>query len=896
MSYNLGNATGSIVITYDGRGVARARNELGQFVSQQEQANRRMADSGSTMQKAGLLIAAGIGSAVTVAAKFEKQLSAVKAVSGATSEEMEVLRQKALDIGKDTSFSAAEGAQAIEELVKAGVSVQDVMNGAADATVALAAAGEVALPDAAAIASNAMNQFGLAARDLPKVADNIAGAANASAIDVADFGYSLSQVGAVANLAGANFEDTATAIAIMGNAGIKGSDAGTSLKSVLMNLQPDTKKTADEMERLGLLTEDGSSKFYDAQGNLKGLGDIADLLQEKLKGMSKAQQQATLQTLFGADGIRAAAILAEGGAEGFDKMAKAMGKVTAADVAATRLDNFSGSLEALKGSLETLLIQVGTPLLGMFKSIVDAVTEVLDVFLSLDPKVQEAIVTFVAVAGVLLLVVGTFLKLRAAIIAGTALFGGMSLPILAVIAAIAALVAAFVYFYKTNDEFRAKVQEIATAVKKFIIDSFNAALPYIKQFGEFLVEKFQQALPYIQKLGPVLEAVGAFIVSAFKTALPYVKQFIGVMIDFAKFFAANVLPVVKEVGDQIIDSLVNAFESVIPYIPPVIDGIKDFVGSLVELFQAITGSAAFKFIVDMLQIIGNLLVTTIIPLLVRVGGVFAKVFIDTVGNVLRTALGIIRGVLRIITGVIKVFTGLLKGDFGKAWEGVKDIFKGAAQVLLSIVKGMASGLKTAISGIKDLLVAGVKAIPGALRGLGDLFKRAGKFIIDQFVEGIKNAAGLISGIAGNVFDFLKGLLNGAIDKINRALEFRIDKGPVNVSINPPDIPHLADGGIATRATLGVFGEAGPEAITPLRWLEEQIRRVYLAGLNTAQDLAMASGGPVSVAAGSVQSGSSRMVSGTLDISPSGRAFIRGMAEDVVDDEAEYSAREDRRYR
>jgi TP901 family phage tail tape measure protein len=332
------------------------------------------------------------------AANFEQRLSAIKAVSGATEGQMGKLSDKALQLGKDTQFSAGESAQAMEELIKAGLSVGDVLNGAADATVNLAAAGEVSMPEAATIASNAMNQFGLSAKDMVGVADQIAGAANASAIDVSDFGQSLAQVGAVANLAGVDFKDTATAIAIMGNAGIKGSDAGTSLKSMLSRLQPTTKKQASLMKELGIVTKDGSNQFYDQAGNLKDLGKVSGVLQNSLKGMTKQQKQAALQTLFGSDAIRAAAVLSDKGAKGFDKMSAAMGKVKAADVAATKMDNFKGSIEQMKGSLETLGITMGSVLLPGLRKVVDALTEVINWVTNLRSGQQKAIVAGLALA------------------------------------------------------------------------------------------------------------------------------------------------------------------------------------------------------------------------------------------------------------------------------------------------------------------------------------------------------------------------------------------------------------------------------------------------------------------------------------------------------------------
>lgn len=320
----------------------------------------------------------GLGSVISSASEFERTMSGVQAVSGASAAQMQALSALALQLGADTSFSAGEAGKGIEELSKAGVSMADIMGGAAKASLDLAAAGNISVADSATIASNAMNQFGIKGKDMAQIADLIAGAANASAIDVGQFKFSLQAVGAVANTVGLSFKDTAVAIAEMGQAGITGSDAGTSLKTMLLALQPSTKSATDEFRKLGLITADGSNKFFDAQGHIKSMADVQQILQTATKGMTDQQRLATLQILFGTDAVRAAAVLSKDGAAGFNEMATAMGKVSAADVAATRLDNLSGSIEKLTGSLSTVAITVGLALTPAIRTVVDGATSTLN--------------------------------------------------------------------------------------------------------------------------------------------------------------------------------------------------------------------------------------------------------------------------------------------------------------------------------------------------------------------------------------------------------------------------------------------------------------------------------------------------------------------------------------
>jgi len=324
---------------------------------------------------------------------FEKQLSAIKAVSGATKAEMGQLADTALRIGKDTAFSASQAAGAIEELVKAGIPIKDVLDGAADAAVNLAAAGGVDIPTAAMLASNAMNAFGLTAKDMTGAVDLIAGAANASAIDVGQFGQSLQMVGAVANLAGVSFNDTATAIALMGNAGIKGSDAGTSLKTMLINLQPKTEKATEAFNKLGIITAEGTNRFINAKGEMKSLAEISGILKEGTSKLTDAEKLMALEMAFGTDAVRAAAIMSEAGAEGFADLNAEMLKTSAADVAATRMDNMAGSIEELKGSLETLAIKIGMKLLPIIRELVEGVTVFVNYLMSdLVPAVEARVI------------------------------------------------------------------------------------------------------------------------------------------------------------------------------------------------------------------------------------------------------------------------------------------------------------------------------------------------------------------------------------------------------------------------------------------------------------------------------------------------------------------------
>ena len=312
---------------------------------------------GTSMQMAG---AAGIGfgafNAVQNYSDFTAQLSQIKALTDLDSQTMEQVKAKAMELGDATTFSSTEAAQGMTELLKAGVSVKDVLGDASEAALNLATAGGLGMGEAAEIMSTAMNAFHM--DDATHAADILAGAANASATSVQEMRYSLAACSAVAAGAGVSFDDTNTALAVFAQNGLKGSDAGTSLKTMLQNMIPTTKTQMEAFAELNLLTENGTSAFFDASGNMKSMADIAALLQDRLKGLTKEQQMTYLNAMFGSDAIRGGMILMREGAKGVKDMYDAMSKVTAADTAAVMMDNLKGSLNELSSAWENLTIKL----------------------------------------------------------------------------------------------------------------------------------------------------------------------------------------------------------------------------------------------------------------------------------------------------------------------------------------------------------------------------------------------------------------------------------------------------------------------------------------------------------------------------------------------------------
>jgi TP901 family phage tail tape measure protein len=207
------------------------------------------------------------------------------------------------------AFSATEAAGAIENLAKAGVSTKDILGGGLKGALNLAAAGQLAVGDAAEIAATAMTQFGLSGKEVPHIADLLAAAAGKAQGEVSDVAMALKQGGLVASQFGLSIEETTGTLAAFASAGLIGSDAGTSFKTMLLALANPSAKAASTLSDLGIAA-------YDTKGNFVGIAPLAEQLKDKLSKLTPAQRDAALATIFGSDAIRAANVLYQNGAKG----------------------------------------------------------------------------------------------------------------------------------------------------------------------------------------------------------------------------------------------------------------------------------------------------------------------------------------------------------------------------------------------------------------------------------------------------------------------------------------------------------------------------------------------------------------------------------------------------
>lgn len=325
------------------------------------------------LAKGGAAIGLLAGVAVAKFSEFGATMSAVAAAAGATGAELKELENAAVQAGQATQYSATEAAQGITELAKAGVSTSNILKGGLTGALSLAAAGQIEVADAAEIAATAMTQFRLQGSQVSHVADLLAAGANQAQGGVGDLGMALKQAGLVASQTGLTIEETAGGLTAFANAGLIGSDAGTSLKSMLQRLTPQSKEAKAAMDALGI-------SAYDSQGQFIGLASFADNLRSSLQDLTPEQRNSALATIFGTDAVRAASIMYDQGGE---KIQGWIDKVNqqgyAAKTAATLNDNLKGDLERLSGAFETTLIQAGSGANDTLRTLTQTATALLDV-------------------------------------------------------------------------------------------------------------------------------------------------------------------------------------------------------------------------------------------------------------------------------------------------------------------------------------------------------------------------------------------------------------------------------------------------------------------------------------------------------------------------------------
>ena len=422
LAVDMGSAVGYLLLDTSSfkKGFTTAAEDMKTFLDKTTTTNNKLTAMSSAMTKVGTAMTKGVTlpilgvatAAMKVGNTFEAQMSRVQGISGATGDELEKLKDQAIELGAATSFSATEAAQGMENLASAGFTTNEIME-AMPGLLDLAASSGADLATASEIAASAVRGFGLEASDTAHVADVFAEAAARTNAQTEDMGEAMKYIAPVANAMGQSLEMTAAAIGIMSDAGIKGSQAGTSLRGALSRLAKPTDVMQEKMDQLGL-------SFYDAQGNMLPLTGIVEQLETKMAGLTQEQRNNALVTLFGQESLSGMLALMQRGSGELAEMTTQFENVdgSAASMADTMLNNTSGAIEELSGSVETLMIKIQQVMAPTVQQIVQNLTEFVNSLSALDESTLQIIVkiaAFAAAIGPVLLILGKVIGLISSI-------------------------------------------------------------------------------------------------------------------------------------------------------------------------------------------------------------------------------------------------------------------------------------------------------------------------------------------------------------------------------------------------------------------------------------------------------------------------------------------------
>lgn len=689
----------------------------------------RMGGAASTAGKALALgvtapiVGIGIAS-VNAFGTFDQTIRQVGAAANLTGGELDAMKGVALAMGAETSFSAQQAAQAMLELSKGGMNAAQIKAGGLKQTLTLAAAGGLELGAAATYMSNTLNTFGLAATDADDVAAALAGGANASTASVESLGMALSQVGPGAKQAGLSLNETVGALAAFDQAGVKGSDAGTSLKTMLQNLSPQTDEAAQKMKDLGI-------DFTDAAGNFKPMTQVAQELQDGLKGLTAEQRVNALTTMFGADASRAAGIMADQGAKGLGKFIKAtQDKAAAEKQAKVNTEGMKGSIEAMMGSLETAAITIGSILAPGVSKLASIITKLANGFTSLPGSVKTTIMVLAGVAAAIGPILLGITAASTLLPAFGILLGALTGPIGLIVLGLTALGIGWLRTGDNMQKFQAAMATVAAWVQ-------GVAFPAIVAGAKAAMAWFKA------NILPTIRSVANGVKATLTTWFSWGKA------AWSKWGADiwNVVQTAFNLVKTIIETQVKVVGNIIKAVLAVLRG--DWSGAW-DAMKAALG-AALHGAVAIVKAFGPLLLAA------------AKLL----WNVVKTAVGLA------LKGLGKLLLATLKGAWNAAKAIGSTLLSGAKTLGGNIIDGLVDGIKAGAGKIKDALMNIAKdALNSAkdflhIRSPSRLFRDEVGMPITQGI-----AAGIMRGIPGVIAANQKALDAAAsgVDAVKKSME------------------------------------------------------------------------------------------------------------------------------
>lgn len=680
---------------------------------------------------------AGLGvAAVKTTADFDSEMSKVSAISGATGTDLDKLRGKAREMGAKTKFSASEAAQGMQYMAMAGWKTQDMMDGL-EGIMNLAAASGEDLASTSDIVTDALTAFGLSAKDSSHFSDILAAASSNANTNVSMMGETFKYAAPVLGSLGYTAEDAALAIGLMANAGIKSSQAGTSLRGAITNLAKPTDTVAAAMDKYGI-------SLTDSSGKMLSLRELMEQLRQKLGGLSEAEQAQAAAALFGKNAMSGMLAIINGSDKDFEKLAGAIDNCDGSSekMANTMNDNLQGQITILMSQLQELAISFGEILMPKIRDIVTHVQNFVDKLNAMDEGQKETILRigmFVAALAPMLMGLGKVITFSANVSralgtlsarlvkAGgfsgvfTKALGLITSPAAIVVGAIAAITAVIIHLWNTNEDFRNTI----TAIWQKIKDAFTTFAAGISERLSALGITFSDVTSAIKTiwdgfcnlLAPVLEAAFNTIAIALQTAFNVI---LGIWDVFSAVFSGDwsgAWEAVKGIFLSVWDGLKEYFSTIIGAVKGVADVFLGWFGTNWEtvwngvktFFEGIWNGISSFFegiwngISTFCTTVCNGIVTNVTAFCTTVHDTISTIFNaakDVVSNVWETIKNVVQVAIMFIVEVIKAAFELITVPFRFIWENCRD-------TIISVWETIKSAVQTAINFVKDNIITPV---------------------------------------------------------------------------------------------------------------------------------------------------------------------------------------------
>ena len=694
----------------------------------------KLKDVGSNIEGAGKKLlpvtatVTALGTAsVKTAADFEAAMSKVAAVSGAIGSDLEALTKKAREMGSKTKFSASEAAEAMNYMAMAGWKIEDMLSGI-EGIMNLAAASGEDLATTSDIVTDALTAFGLSVQDSGHFADVLAAASSNANTNVSMMGETFKYCAPIAGALGFSVEDTAEAIGLMANAGIKSTQAGTSLRTIMTNLSGEVKICGENIGEVTVATTN-------ADGSMRDLSDILADCRTAFSGLSESEKAAAAESLVGKNAMSGFLALMNAGEGDIAKLSGAIDNCNGAaqSMADTMNNNLEGQLTILKSQLQELAISFGEVLLPAVKSIVSFLQGFINVLNSMPDGMKQTIVTIALVAaalGPVLIIIGKVIsavgtimtivpKVAGVIKAVQGAFAALNAtmlanPIVLIIAAIAALVAAFIYLWNTNEEFRQfwinlweNIKEIAVAVWEGLKVFFSAAWEAIRATAE-----------------TVWNAIAGFFTGLWEG----IKNVFTTVVNAISSFLSTAWNTIQMVATTFWTAISTFFSTIW-------NGIKTVVTTVV----------------------------TAISTFLTTGWNTIKTVITTVLNAIKTVFSTVWNAIKNV--VITVINGI-KNTITTVWNGIKNTVATVVNAIKTTVStafsAMWNGIKNTISGIYNTIKNGFTNAVNFIKNLASSAFSWGADIINGIVNGIKSCIGKVKDAVCSVADTIKSFLHFSV--------------------------------------------------------------------------------------------------------------------------------------